>query len=41
MRRGHVGKIRTHNKGGRFGGSRHSSNARPPRPVAVTRRYGR
>jgi len=36
-RRGSVGKIRTHNKGGSFGGHRHSSNARPPRPVRKSR----
>jgi len=36
-RRGRVGKLRTHNKGGRFGGRRHHSNARAPRPVSVRR----
>lgn len=36
-RRGSVGKIRTHNKGGRFGGHRLSSNARPPREIRKPR----
>jgi hypothetical protein len=35
--RGSKGKLRVHNKGGMFGGSRHSSNARPPRPVSKSR----
>jgi hypothetical protein len=25
-------RLKTHNKGGRYGGHKHSSNARPPRP---------
>jgi hypothetical protein len=37
-RRGSVGKLRTHNKGGRHGGHMHSSNARPPR-VVKNKRY--
>ena len=35
MGRGHV---KTHNKGGRFGGHAHVSNARPPRPSRKTKR---
>jgi hypothetical protein len=32
-----AGKIRTHNKGGMFGGHKHTSNARPPRPSSKAR----
>lgn len=36
-RRAH-GKLRTHNKGGHFGGRPHTSNARPPRPSRKIKR---
>jgi hypothetical protein len=31
------GHIKVHNKGGSFGGHKHSSNARPPRPSRKSR----